>query len=74
MEIGAEHDPVIGQQAPDPEDLSEDWIKLARRNVNEVPELREERIARCSVSDFKLCILYNSESDLHFFGILWALP
>ena len=49
MEIGAECDPVIGRQAPDPEDLSEDWIKLARRNVNEVPELREERIARCSV-------------------------
>ena len=37
------------RRAPDPEDLSEDWIKLARRNVNEVPELREERIARCSV-------------------------
>ena len=71
MEIGVEHDPVIGRQE---EDLSEDWVKLARRNVNEVPELREERIARCSVSDFKLCILYNSESDLHFFGILWALP
>ena len=71
MEIGVEHDPVIGRQE---EDLSEDWVKLARRNVNEVPELREERIARCSVSDFKLCILYNSESDLHFFGILWSLP
>lgn len=43
MEIGVEHDPVIGRQE---EDLSEDWVKLARRNVNEVPELREERIAR----------------------------
>ena len=59
MEIGAEHDPVIGQQAPDTEDLSEDWIKLARRNVNEVPELREERIARCGVLIIKLCTYGN---------------
>ena len=42
--IGVEYDPLIGHQ--DPEELSEEWIKLARRNVNEVPELREERIAR----------------------------
>ena len=36
----------MAPQSPDPEDLSEEWLKLARRNVNEVPELREERIAR----------------------------
>ena len=42
--IGVEHDPLIGRQ--EPEELSEEWVKLARRNVNEVPELRKERIAR----------------------------
>ena len=43
--IGVEHDPLIGRQ--EPEELSEEWVKLARRNVNEVPELKKERIARC---------------------------
>ena len=42
--IGVEHDPLIGRQ--EPEELSEEWVKLARRNVNEVPELKKERIAR----------------------------
>ena len=43
--IGVEHDPLIGRQ--EPEELGEEWVKLARRNVNEVPELKKERIARC---------------------------
>ena len=45
--IGVEHDPLIGRQ--EPEELSEEWVKLARRNVNEVPELRKERIARYDI-------------------------
>jgi hypothetical protein len=45
MEIPIEYEPDFGKITPE-EELSDQWLELARINVNDVPELRTERIAR----------------------------
>ena len=44
MEIPIEYDPDFGK-ITDESDLDDSWKELARANVNDVPELRSERIA-----------------------------